>query len=365
MSRQLFKQGGPHHIRRTGRDKYEMRVTIPTDSEGRTARACPNENCSPGYFRVLGGTGIVDGQETAFCPYCRQEEEPNAFFTEEQVRYATDIAEKEALAGMEGMLKDALGLDGRGKRKFGGGLVSTEMTMKSSPKRAVRRPFEEEVRRDVVCPHCGLDQSVYGLAVWCADCGADIFLTHVEAEIAVLRGMLLDVPRRRESLGRRVAAKDLENCLEDAVSIFEAVLRAMVHRKQRESGVPVEEAERQNKRIGNGFQNVRRAADIATKELSITLYQDLGDADVGFLARTFEKRHPITHNLGVVDRKYIERVQTAEREGREVLVLAGEIEKALDLTMRTFHCAHRQLFTASGEPLSEQTQTTQSNDHQP
>jgi len=42
--------------------------------------------------------------------------------------------------------------------------------------------------------------------------------------------MLADIPRRRENLGRRIAAKDRKNCLEDTVSIFEAVLRALVRR---------------------------------------------------------------------------------------------------------------------------------------
>jgi hypothetical protein len=43
------------------------------------------------------------------------------------------------------------------------------------------------------------------------------------------------------------------------------------------------------------------------------------------LVHTFEKRHPITHNLGVIDRKYLERMRSAEHEGREVMVTPDEI----------------------------------------
>lgn len=156
--------------------------------------------------------------------------------------------------------------------------------------------------------------------------------------------MLGDVPRRRQDLGRRIAAKDLENCLEDTVSIFEAVLRAFVRRRQQASGMSAEEIERQNKRIGTGFQNVRRAADLVEAELGISLFEAISEEQVTFLARVFEKRHPITHNLGVVDRKYIEKARSAEWEGREVLVTASEITVALDLSARVFRSLHGRLF---------------------
>jgi hypothetical protein len=74
-----------------------------------------------------------------------------------------------------------------------------------------------------------------------------------------------------------------------------------------------------------------------------TLVGSLG-LQVAFLGRIFEKRHPITHNLGVVDRKYMEKARTAEREGREVLISTREIEQALDLSMVVFRTLHGRLF---------------------
>jgi hypothetical protein len=345
MGNRLFREGGPHRIRHTGADRYEMQVSIPTDEEGRTARECPDETCSPGYFKVRGGTGITEGQETAFCPYCRHEGEPGDFHTKGQIRYAKDMVMREATNGVEDILKGALGLGSTGKRKLGGEIFSIEMSMKPSRKFPVRRPFEDEVRRDVICPHCGLDQSVYGLATWCADCGADIFLTHVEAELNVVRKMLADVPRRRQDLGRRIAAKDRENCLEDTVSIFEAVLRALVRQHRQQLEMSEDDIERQDKKtIRNAFQNVRRAAEVMSSEFGVLLFEAINEDQVDFLARIFEKRHPITHNLGVVDRKYIDKAHTAEREGREVLVSTREIEQALALSMTVFQSLHDRLF---------------------
>jgi hypothetical protein len=141
-------------MRSSGNDQFQMSITIPKDGDGRVARECPNSLCSPAYFKVTPGTGITEGQELAYCPYCRHEAEPSDFCTQEQVRYAKDIAFKEAQSGIDTMIKDALGLGPSGKRKIGGDFISMEMSYKPGTPISVRRPYEDEVRQDVVCPYC-------------------------------------------------------------------------------------------------------------------------------------------------------------------------------------------------------------------
>ena len=174
----MFRQGGPHNVRRTGTDTYEFSVTLPKDQDGRNARECPSPECSPGFFRVKCGTGVKN-QTDAFCPYCRTTGRPSDFTTKEQIRYARQTVEAEAHEGVQRMMREALGLDSGGRRQLVGGLLNVSIEMKRSPKPHVWRPWETILKRDVVCPRCTLDQSVYGLAVWCADCGGDISSTHV------------------------------------------------------------------------------------------------------------------------------------------------------------------------------------------
>lgn len=50
----------------------------------------------------------------------------------------------------------------------------------------------------------------------------------------------------------------------------------------------------------------------------------------------FEKRHPITHNLGVIDRKYLERVSSGEQEGQEVKITEDEISQAMGMVQKIF-----------------------------
>jgi hypothetical protein len=330
MTQDLFKRGGPFNVRKTGKEQYSMSITLPTDEHGRMARECLDENCSPGYYKVKNGTGITEGQEKAYCPYCRTSGEPNDFTTKEQIRYAKDIVMREAEQGVGDMLGNALGLGHSGKKKIGGGFLSIEMSMKKVPRRHVFRPFEEDLLRTLVCPYCGLDHGVFGIAVWCPDCGNDIFMEHVRAEYEVLRTMLSDVDRRRESLGPRIAARDLENCLEDVVTIFEAVLKAMLRRYLLSCGHTPEDIESLFKeRFRNGLQNPKRAEEIIRNRMGQELFGGVASQQVEQLCATFEKRHPITHNLGVVDRKYLEKAYETEREGREVSVSREEIEGAI------------------------------------
>jgi len=344
MSKDLLRPGGRYNVRRTGHGEYTMSLPMPADELGMTARECPEAGCAPGYFKIKLGTGIIEpGYERCYCPYCGYEGEQGDFLTRQQHEYAESVILSETQAGVERMMKDALGLDSRGRRRMGGDMFSIEMSMKSSPLRPVIMPYEEELRRDVTCPHCTLDHAVFGLAVWCADCGKDIFLTHVAAELDVVRKVLGEVPGRRERLGPRVAARDIENALEDTVSIFEAVMKFTYKRKLAET-VGADEAEAKLSGLRNAFQNPARAADIVRDDLGADLFGPIGQDAEEAVANTFQKRHAITHNLGVVDRKCLERGSATGGLGREVPLSPDEVEKTVNLVEKVLTSLYTELF---------------------
>lgn len=351
MRAKLFREGGPYKIRRTSPDNYSMTVPLPEGPDGRIARKCPSPSCSPANFKVKTGTGIVDGQTVAYCPYCGGEAEPGDYTTKAQIEYAKQVMMREAHEGVGNMVRESLGLGSSGKRTLGGGMLKIELSMKQGRRPSVHRPFEETLQRAVICPKCGLDHAVFGLAVWCSDCGADIFITHVQAEFEVVKAMLADIPRREEILGARIAARDLENCLEDTVSIYEAVLRALLTRCLRMRGSSDEDLQTLlAKRVGNRFQNVRLAGEVILRELNTQLYEGIAESDVQKLSEAFEKRHPITHNLGVVDRKYLDRMRSAEKEGAEIFVTSTEVSWAIEMAMQIIVGLHARLFQPSVEP---------------
>lgn len=332
MSDSLFEEGGPLNVRRTGHDNYEMRISIPTDEDGMVGRECPNEDCSPGYFKIKLGTGIAEHQETAFCPYCRTEAEPSNFTTQAQKDYAIALVKNHAVNGINRMLKKSLGLNSAGKKKISAGLFSIEMSLKPGRPDYVPRPLEEELRRDIVCSNCGLEHSVFGLATWCADCGQDIFLVHVDKEFQVIEKMLSAVDKRREELGARVAGRDIENAIEDMVSIFEAVMKIITSRHLMKQGASADEAaDILEKQIRNQYQNIKSAQEVFKKFIGIDLFEGLSDMSLEALTLIFEKRHPITHNLGIIDRKYLTRVRSGELQGREIKVSSQEMFDMIEI----------------------------------
>jgi hypothetical protein len=347
MRSNLFREGGQYKIQRTGTDNYTMTVPLPTDAEGRLGRECPSDACSPGYFKVKGGTGIVGGQTVVYCPYCRGEAEPSDYTTKAQIEYARQVMRREAHEGIGTMMREALGIGPSGTLTLGGGMLKVSLSMEQSSPPSVHRPFEQALQRIVICPHCGLDHAVFGLAVWCSDCGADIFLTHVKAELDVVKMMLGDIPRRQRDLGDRIAARDIENSLEDIVSIYEAVLRALFVRCMRQRGMSELDLQALlTRKVANRFQNVRLAADVMSREIGVSLYAGIPEPEIEAFAEIFEKRHPITHNLGVVDRKYLDRVRTAECEGSEIGVSPHEITTAMDTVLKVVSDLHSRLFLA-------------------
>jgi hypothetical protein len=330
MSSDLFKEGGPYRTKKVGPSQYELTVEFPTDEQGLVGRECTDEMCSPGYFKLKPGTGIIENHELAYCPYCRKSNSPDEFMTKAQVEYLQEIVQNEAALGIDRMLRDSLGLGPSGKKKYGGGLVSLELSMKSPHRRSVQRPIEDELRRDITCPHCGLKHAVFGIATWCPDCGEDIFLNHVREEMEVIEKVLAAVDARRLELGSRVAARDIENALEDTVSIFESVLKLITRRRLSLSGSEQSEIDDiLDKKIRNSYQNVTTASKVSEKYIGFDIFDDIPREDVEALRYAFEKRHPITHNLGVVDRKYLDRVLNGELVGKEVLVTHDEVMNVL------------------------------------
>jgi transcription elongation factor Elf1 len=343
MADSIFEEGGPHRIKHTGNDHFTMNISMPNDEDGMIGRECSSTDCQPAYFKVKPGTGLKD-QKDAYCPYCSHKDDQQSFCTSEQKNYATNVVEREALKGIDKILRKGLGLDSTGERKVGGGLFSLTLSLKTPIPPAIPRPIEEELRRNLTCPYCNLEHAVFGLAIWCPDCGADIFLTHVNEEFNVIRKMMDDVDSRRQRLGPRIAAKDIENALEDIVSTFEATLRIITKLYLRKSGMDQLEIDEIIKtRVANKFQNIELGAVVFQDILGYQLLESLTPDECNWLKVTFEKRHPITHNLGIIDRKYLEKVRTGESQGREVRIQTPEILGAIELCLRCINSVYPKL----------------------
>lgn len=106
------------------------------------------------------------------------------------------------------------------------------------------------------------------------------------------------------------------------------------------------------KKVRNRFQSYEGAAEMLNQLFGFDMTNVLDPAGAERLKHTLEKRHPITHNLGIVDRKYLEKVRTGEAEGRDVNLDEQEVLTALDTVLAVARGVHRDLFprrTTGGE----------------
>ncbi len=334
MTDEIFREDAPFDFEKSV-EGYKVGVPIPSDDTNMSGRSCPSEQCSPRYFKVKLETGL-NGVTAMHCPYCRESGEGQAFATEEQARYATDLVKREATKGIHDMLTNMLEEEfgqKSGSRRRGSGM---EISLDKQPlhQEPVKLPVEEELRRNLRCPACTLEFSVYGLAAWCPDCAKGMFVDAAQAEFAVIHAALGDVSNRREALGDRVADRDIDNALEDLVSAFEPSVRAMVRQGLIERGRTVKETTEEMRKLGNAFQNVERGSRETLKLLDEDLFADVSDEEKTFLALQFQARHSLTHNSGVVDAKYKQNTGSEEKEGREVRLSVEDVERSIRICLK-------------------------------
>jgi len=103
-------------------------------------------------------------------------------------------------------------------------------------------------------------------------------------------------------------------------------------------------------RAGNGFQNVGRAEALISEHLGVRLFEGIERKEVEECGTTFEKRHPITHNLGVVDQRFLERMSSQERLGREARVEAQEVLSAVNFVEQLVGSLYERVFQARARP---------------
>ena len=77
--------------------------------------------------------------------------------------------------------------------------------------------------------------------------------------------------------------------------------------------------------------------------IGVVLGRELPNDTTAALATVLEKRHPIAHNLGIVDRKYLLRAQSGELEGREIRIEESELRSAIDVIEMLLADAWQQL----------------------
>ena len=282
----------------------EVSVKIEPDADGYTGRECPT--CEK-YFKIKFGTGLP-GSPPCHCPYCNHTGPQTEFWTKQQIEYAQSVAMHQ-LSGQ--FLKELKKLERRPDPRA---MISIGMTVKGSPT-PIAYYREEELEERVTCSACTMEYTIYGAFGFCPDCGVHNSLQIVNANFdLVLKALDL-----AQAAPADLAAKLIDNALEDAVSCFDGFGR--------------EHCATQSFKIS--FQSIEVTKDKLQRETGFDLAASLEAAAWHFVTEQFQKRHLLAHKLGVIDTEFVSKTGCSPSLlGRKVTITDGDV-RALVTHLKT------------------------------
>jgi hypothetical protein len=296
------------HVEAMGK---RLNVPIPKDENGFLGRECPAKECL-GYFKVKPGTGLTGPGLVCHCPYCGQADDPNSFWTKEQIEYAKSVAFRQLADAVRKDLKQ-FEFDYPARGAFG---IGISMKLKPGPLPPLRHYREQKLETDVVCDGCTLHYAVFGLFAYCPDCGIHNSLQVLQRNLALVAKQIeLAASVESQDLARHLVEDGLENC----VSAFDGFARETCRVRAAHSQDP-------GRAANLSFQNLGNATTAVRTLFGVNLSSAVDAAAWDRTTRAFFKRHLLAHRSGVIDEKYVQSSGDATAVvGRRISIKPAEV----------------------------------------
>jgi len=350
MSNFRFKNLDKLTVAKDGRDKRTLSVNRPLSNSGKVMQRCPNPGCQPAVFQMGGvpqdsnieetyrkSIRRMPGADGITCPYCGFDAEDQEFIPQEDKDHALKEIKHAMEQDVSNMLSDMAKSFNRRNSSSRNSMFSISMSHKSSRK---PRPFayREDLMRNISCHVCSRGYGVFALGLFCPDCGSPNISTHFDREVEIINKQIEISKLINEEDNQEVSYRLLANAHEDALTALETTLKAaytyIVKNKFPEKIDTLE-------KIGNSFQNLEKA-EKKFKSINIDLLSEFSEEEKEALFKAIQKRHVIGHNLGLADEKYTHTTNETQ-VGRNVLVLAHEIEQFTALCAKLIHTVEKKM----------------------
>jgi hypothetical protein len=295
-----------HNLERRGN---RVDVPIEADEDGYVGRECPVETCL-GYFKITFGTGLK-GPAPCHCPYCGHIGDQNTFWTRKQLEYTRSVLMRQVTDALHRDLK-SMEFNNKPRGDFGIG-ISLQVT--GGDPNPIRYYREKKLETHVVCENCTLRYAIYGVFGWCPDCGV-----HNSRQILTKN---LELARKELTLSETAEGELAEHligdALENAVSAFDGFGRAISSQKGHEIR----------------FQSLPSARRNVQEVFGFDFADAVDTTEWDFICRMFQKRHLLSHKMGVIDDQYVQRAgDAAAIAGRKVALGRDEVQASLALTQK-------------------------------
>lgn len=294
---------------------YQMRVSIPDDPDGFLGRQCPE--CSR-VFRIDSGDyqGLPDDIRL-WCTYCGHRAEHGEFLTDQQRERAMRAAGDLGVQLVGKQLQDVFSRMRRPRPRRSGFSLEFSVRPDAFAPQPLPEIDEERLVRVRACPGCHLRYAVFAEHRFCPQCGqlapgqvafdalaADRARLDAFAQLPAEAGAAL----REQGVFDRLWIDTVEN----VVGVVEALASAVFHAHVSDAAVRL-------KGKGNVFQRLPDAADLFAAAGFRDLRTEIDAATWSRLEKAWAARHVFTHNDGIVDARYLEKVpQSGMRLGQRL-----------------------------------------------
>ncbi len=343
MSRGDWERRLPEGVNLESRDRFGFRlgVAMPVGEDGLWPMRCP-VHPEDHLFKIEvtqkpyndEGSDPETEDSPLFCPYCGHAAELWDFAPEQHARLmaaATAAAEQYAASMLDEMLGKAFGGQSRSSPRRSG--ISIEFKPGTPPRRR-RLPQQgefEETRRTMQCQACEEIVAVYGLAIYCPNCGqlapaqqfGELIRMHRDG-LAALDSLPQEIKRGLAESG--VLAANFENTIKDGFGALETFLRARFEADAPD--IPLQG-------MGNVFQRLGDAAELYRKHLDVHLPALLGTDGWEHLNQVAAMRHVLVHNAGIVDARFLDRLpQWPQQTGQRIQIKKSDADGFITLLER-------------------------------
>ena len=269
-------------------EQKSFSIPIPEDDKGFIGRECPN--CKS-YYKIKPGTGFTGKDLRIHCPYCGYEGDQSDFTTQDQIEYAKSIAIREFQKSIGEMVQEW----GRDiERSTRNGFIQFKVEYKENPQ-PIQYYREKKLETVTKCSNCTLEYSIFGLFAFCPDCGVhnSIQIFNQNMELAKK-----EIAFSNEVNEAEMSERLVEEALQSTISAFDGLGRILCTALKNKAKFP-EKIEKIS------FQNIRKAKTDIQNQFNFDFTSGVSEDSWRFINICFQKRHLLSHNLGIVDQEYI------------------------------------------------------------
>jgi len=258
------------------------------------------------------------------CPYCGTIDNMQRFHSEEHSKWIESMIQRDVAISIQKMLQETV----TGFKSSPNSAIS--VSFKPGPLPDVRYYTEEKLKRKVTCDNCGFQYAVYGISFHCPFCGKGNLMFHLNRNVEITQVLIQESEKMQSEHGSDVAQRMIGNALEDVIGIFEGFQKNIYLYGIRNKFVK-EEADKKEEQIHVTFQRLDGAQKLFSVDLNFNIFSGIFEDDKVFLEEQFLKRHVLTHNLGLVDEKYLEKAHDYMKQGSELEISPNDASRALEI----------------------------------